>query len=83
VRAERAAGVRLGRTFDWLSSAESDFNHDHAVSFTPAEIKSGDMVYNFGTSGFGVEEAPGICVFYRDEAANIFHTYACFARAST
>jgi predicted dithiol-disulfide oxidoreductase (DUF899 family) len=37
-------------------------------------------VYNFGTSGFGAEEAPGISVFYRDEAGDVFHTYSCFAR---
>jgi len=71
---------RMGWTFDWLSSADSDFNYDFAVSFTPQEIKSGDKVYNFGTSGFGIEEAPGISVFYRDDGGNIFHTYSCFAR---
>ena len=71
---------RMGWTFDWLSSAEGDFNYDFAVSFTPQQIKSGDKAYNFGTSGFGIEEAPGISVFYRDEAGNIFHTYSCFAR---
>jgi predicted dithiol-disulfide oxidoreductase (DUF899 family) len=70
----------MGWTFDWFSSAGSDFNRDYAVSFTPEEIKSGAKVYNFGTSGFGVEEAPGISVFFRDEAGNIFHTYSCFAR---
>jgi predicted dithiol-disulfide oxidoreductase (DUF899 family) len=72
--------TRMGWTFDWLSSAGNDFNYDYAVSFTPEEIKSGAKVYNFGTSGFGVEEAPGISVFYRDEMGNIFHTYSCFAR---
>lgn len=72
--------ARMGWTFDWLSSADNDFNYDYAVSFTPEQIKSGAKVYNFGTSGFGVEEAPGISVFYRDEAGNIFHTYSCFAR---
>ena len=71
---------RMGWTFDWYSSAPSDFNHDYAVSFTPEEIKSGAKIYNFGTSGFGVEEAPGISVFYRDEAGDIFHTYSCYAR---
>jgi predicted dithiol-disulfide oxidoreductase (DUF899 family) len=70
----------MGWTFDWFSSAHNDFNCDYAVSFTPQEIKSGAKLYNFGTSGFGVEEAPGISVFYRDEAGNIFHTYSCFAR---
>ena len=72
--------VRMGWTFDWFSSAANDFNFDHAVSFTPDEIKSGAKIYNFATSGFGVEEAPGISVFYRDEAANVFLTYSCFAR---
>ncbi len=63
---------RMGWTFDWLSSAGNDFNYDYAVSFTPQEIAGGAKVYNFGTSGFGIEEA--------DEAGNIFHTYSCFAR---
>jgi predicted dithiol-disulfide oxidoreductase (DUF899 family) len=71
---------RMGWTFDWYSSAPSDFNHDYAVSFTPDQIKSGAKIYNFGTSGFGVEEAPGISVFYRDAAGSVFHTYSCFAR---
>ena len=60
--------------------AGSDFNYDFAVSFTPEQIKSGAKFYNFGTSGFGVEEAPGISVFYRNERGEIFHTYSCFAR---
>jgi predicted dithiol-disulfide oxidoreductase (DUF899 family) len=73
---------RMGWTFDWLSSAGSDFNYDYAVSFTPEQIKSGAKTYNFATSGFGTEEAPGISVFYRDEAGEIFHTYSCFARGT-
>jgi predicted dithiol-disulfide oxidoreductase (DUF899 family) len=72
--------TRMGWTFDWLSAADSDFNYDYAVSFTPDDIKSGAKVYNFGTSGFGIEDAPGISVFYRDAAGDIFHTYSCFAR---
>jgi predicted dithiol-disulfide oxidoreductase (DUF899 family) len=71
---------RMGWTFDWVSSASSDFNYDFAVSFTPEQIGSGAKVYNFGTSGFRIEEAPGISVFYRDEAGNVLHTYSCFAR---
>jgi predicted dithiol-disulfide oxidoreductase (DUF899 family) len=71
---------RMGWTFDWLSSANSDFNYDYAVSFTPDEIQSHAQVYNFGTSGFSVEEAPGISVFYRGERGEIYHTYSCFAR---
>ncbi len=71
---------RMGWAFDWVSSAGSDFNYDYAVSFTPEQTRSGAKTYNFGTSPFGVEEAPGISVFYRDAAGDIFHTYSCFAR---
>ena len=71
---------RMGWTFDWVSSAGSDFNYDYAVSFTPEQIKSGSGIYNFGTSGFGNEDAPGISVFFRDDDGDIFHTYSCFAR---
>jgi len=72
--------ARMGWTFDWLSAEGSDFNYDYAVSFTPEQIESGARTYNFGTSGFGIEDAPGISVFYRNEAGEIFHTYSCFAR---
>src|SRR5258708_28904535 len=69
---------RMGWTFGWLSSADNDFNYDYAVSFTPEQIASGAKVYNFATSGFGIDEAPGISVLFRDEAGNLFHTYSCF-----
>src|SRR5215475_12109725 len=53
---------RMGWTFEWMSSQGSDFNYDYAVSFTTEQIKSGANIYNFGTRGFPVEEAPGISV---------------------
>jgi predicted dithiol-disulfide oxidoreductase (DUF899 family) len=70
---------RMGWTFDWLSSGGNDFNYEFGVSFTPEQIEAGGN-YNFGTTPFGSEEAPGISVFCRDEAGNIFHTYSCYAR---
>jgi predicted dithiol-disulfide oxidoreductase (DUF899 family) len=71
---------RMGWTFDWYSSAGGDFNYDFAVSFTPEQIRDGHATYNFGTSGFGIEDAPGISVFYRNAAGDIFNTYSGFAR---
>jgi predicted dithiol-disulfide oxidoreductase (DUF899 family) len=72
--------ARMGWTFDWLSSGRTDFNYDYEVSFAPEAVTSGNTMYNFGTTRFSAGEAPGISVFYRDEAGNIFHTYSCFAR---
>ncbi len=71
---------RMGWTFDWVSSAGSDFNYDFAVSFTPDQRASGAGVYNFDTTAWGSEEAPGISVFYSDERGDIFHTYSTFGR---
>ncbi len=73
---------RMGWTFDWYSSAGGDFNYDFAVSFTPEEITAGHVRYNFGTSGFGIEDAPGISVFYpRRDGRDLQHLFLLCARA--
>jgi predicted dithiol-disulfide oxidoreductase (DUF899 family) len=69
---------RMGWKFNWVSSYASDFNRDYHVSFTKEELAKGD-IYNFGTSGFPSEEAPGISVFYK-KGEDVFHTYSTFAR---
>lgn len=71
---------RMGWTFDWVSSGGTDFNRDYGVTFSQEEIASGEPMYNFGTTAIHGPELPGISVFYRDEAGEIFHTYSCFAR---
>lgn len=71
---------RMGWTFDWVSSGNNDFNYDYAVSFTQEQLKSGATLYNYGTTPFGSEEAPGVSVFYRDEDGAIFHTYSTYSR---
>ena len=71
---------RMSWSFDWVSSGDNEFNYDYGVSFTPEQIDAGDAKYNYGTTPLYGPELPGISVFYRDEAGNIFHTYSCFAR---
>ncbi len=71
---------RMGWTFDWVSSGANDFNYDYAVTFSPEQLKSGATLYNYGTTPFGSEEAPGVSVFYRDEGGAIFHTYSTYSR---
>src|SRR5256885_12261314 len=39
---------RMGWRFKWLSSFNTDFNFDFNVSFTPEQIKSGVLPYNYG-----------------------------------
>lgn len=71
---------RMGWTFDWVSSGDNDFNSDYEVTFSREQIDKGVPKYNFGTTPFYGPELPGISVFYRNEAGEIFHTYSCFAR---
>jgi predicted dithiol-disulfide oxidoreductase (DUF899 family) len=71
---------RMGWRFKWVSSSGNNFNYDYHVSFTKEQIASGDINYNYGTTNYASEELPGISVFYKDEAGNIFHTYSTYAR---
>ena len=70
----------MGWTFRWVSSLGSDFNYDYAVSFDPAKRVEGASNYNFATSAFGGEEAPGVSVFRRGADGPIYHTYSTYGR---
>jgi predicted dithiol-disulfide oxidoreductase (DUF899 family) len=70
---------RMGWQFRWVSSHGSDFNHDFHVSFAAGEPK-GQVCYNYATQPFECEELPGISVFYKDDAGEVFHTYSAYRR---
>ncbi|HEX2884988.1 thioredoxin family protein [Vineibacter terrae] len=73
--------ARMGWRFPWVSSHGSDFNSDYHVSFTAADLAQGATVYNYQVRDAQAEgEAPGISVFYKDDAGDIFHTYSAYAR---
>lgn len=71
---------RMGWTFPWVSSLDTDFNQDFHVSFSEEEVKSGDVAYNYARQPFPSTEAPGVSVFYKDDDGTLFHTYSCYAR---
>lgn len=71
---------RMGWKFRWVSSFGSDFNFDYHVSFMQEEMAQGEVYYNYARRRFPQSEGPGISVFYRDGAGNIFHTYSAYAR---
>ncbi len=71
---------RMGRDLEWVSSLGSEFNFDFGVSFTPEEMATGEVTYNYQRRPFPVEEAPGISVFQRSAEHEIFHTYSCYSR---
>ncbi|HEX8167402.1 MAG TPA: thioredoxin family protein [Beijerinckiaceae bacterium] len=72
---------RMGRRFKWVSSHASDFNFDYDVSFTAESLAKGPAFYNFTPRESADEgEGPGVSVFCKDEAGNVFHTYSAYAR---
>jgi len=70
---------RMGWDFPVYSSAGSDFNLDYHVSFTPEQLKSGKVEYNYHVEPMGVSEREGVSVFLRD-GSKIYHTYSTYAR---
>jgi predicted dithiol-disulfide oxidoreductase (DUF899 family) len=71
---------RMGWKFKWVSANGSDFNYDFHVSFTPQEQASGKAYYNYTAGDSRGEEAPGVSVFFRNDAGEVFHTYSTFGR---
>lgn len=71
---------RMGWTFGWVSSFGSDFNYDFRVSFTPEEVASGHIDYNFGGWNMTGEEWPGVSAFIKNEAGEVFRTYSTYGR---
>jgi predicted dithiol-disulfide oxidoreductase (DUF899 family) len=73
---------RMGWNFRWVSSHGSDFNYDFNVSFTPEQLASGRVYYNYRETEGGMDELAGLSVFCKDGAGQIFHTYSSYARGA-
>jgi predicted dithiol-disulfide oxidoreductase (DUF899 family) len=71
---------RMGWSFPWVSSFGGDFNYDYQVSFTPEQIASGEITYNYARRRPSTAEMTGVSVFFRDEGGAVFHTYSCYSR---
>ncbi|PYY66061.1 thioredoxin, partial [Pseudomonas jessenii] len=71
---------RMGWKFDWVSSAGCDFNYDFGVTARAEDVAAGKATYNYEKTDGSEEELPGLSVFYRNDAGEIFHTYSTYAR---
>lgn len=72
--------ARMGWTFPWVSSANTDFGRDFGVSFTDEELVDGTAEYNFVAKPYPIRELPGLSVFARGSDGGIYHTYSTFGR---
>jgi predicted dithiol-disulfide oxidoreductase (DUF899 family) len=71
---------RMGWSFKWVSTGESEFNYDFQVSHKPEAARNGSAYYNYGTGVKVGEEMPGVSVFYKDEHGDVYHTYSTYSR---
>lgn len=49
---------RMGWSFPWASSGDSDFNFDFNVAFTEAQQRAGDIEYNYQRGGYAMDTTP-------------------------
>lgn len=71
---------RMGWRFRWVSSHGTDFNYDYHVSFTKEQITQGKVYYGFELIEGEEEELPGVSVFFKDGADEVYHTYSAYGR---
>jgi len=71
---------RMGWRFKWVSSFGTDFNFDFHVSFTPEEIRTGKLFYNYAPLKMKIDEREGVSAFYKTSNRDVFHTYSAYAR---
>jgi predicted dithiol-disulfide oxidoreductase (DUF899 family) len=72
---------RMGWSFNWVSSRDSDFNFDYGVSFKPIDIEQrNDVYYNYRSEPNFMSEREGLSVFFKDDDGSIFHTYSSYER---
>lgn len=67
---------RMGWQFKWVSSAGTRFNRDFGVSPEPGQ----PLKYNYATTVRQMDELPGISIFTRTDAGEVYHTYSCYSR---
>jgi predicted dithiol-disulfide oxidoreductase (DUF899 family) len=70
----------MGWKFKWVSSFGSDFNYDYQVSATPEQKAADNVLYNYERTSFPSTELPGVSVFSKNEANQVFHTYSSYGR---
>lgn len=73
---------RMGWTFPWVSSGESDFNYDFGVSFTSEDRAAGRAIYNYGTAIGNSPDMFGTSIFVKDEDGSIYHSYSTYHRGT-
>jgi len=71
---------RMGWSFKWVSSINTDFNFDFNVSFSQEQKENDQVTYNYFDQPYFIDELAGVSVFFKDEQDDIYHTYSAYSR---
>ena len=72
---------RMGWSFEWVScGSDGAFNRDFGTYFTADDLRQSGPNYNYGSTRFGMEDAPGLSIFAKDETGALYHTYSTYSR---
>ena len=71
---------RMGWSFKWMSSLNTDFNYDMNVSFSSDEKEANEISYNYRKQPYLMDELQGVSVFFKNDKNEIFHTYSTYSR---
>ena len=69
---------RMGWTFPWYA-CEDAFAQDFHVAFSPEQIETGAVEYNYREAPIRMSDLPGFSAFVR-EGETVYHTYSAYAR---
>src|SRR5258706_1846268 len=71
---------RMGWKFKWVSSGQNDFNYDLMVSFSPRQLKSGGIFYNYDDQKKELNsDREGASAFYKNKG-RVYQPYSPYAR---
>src|ERR1700676_2895268 len=73
---------RMGWSFKWVSTGDTDFNFDYHVAFTPDEMAKKKAFFNYTMQDPGPPDREGHSVFFRGKRGEIFHSYSCYDRGN-
>lgn len=74
--------ARMGWRFKWVSALNSGFNRDFHVSFSQAEMETGEVYYNYARRPPLFPEMQGLSVFVRLDDGRVAHTYSTYGRGT-
>src|ERR1700722_14872000 len=71
---------KMGWTFNWVSSGESDFDYDFHVAFRKEDLEANRVYYNYRWQPRMEVVMPGVSLFEKGEDGEILHAYSGYGR---